>query len=143
MHGIVADIWSVAEQAKKEIQARGLDDRCTVVECDFFTEIPAGSDAYLISHILHDWNDAQCQTILNNCHKAIQSGSRLLIVEAVIPAGNEFSIGKLLDLEVFVMGGGRERTQAEFRDLLESCGFQLSQIVPTEESISVIEAVQV
>ncbi len=143
MHGVVADISSVVRQAKKEIQASGLDARCTAVECDFYSEIPAGSDAYLMSHILHDWNDPQCQTILSNCHKAMQPGSRLLIVEAVIPAGNEFSIGKLMDLEVFVMGGGRERTQAEFRNLLESCGFQVSQIVPTEESISVIEAVPV
>jgi ubiquinone/menaquinone biosynthesis C-methylase UbiE len=143
MHGVVADISSVIRQAKKEIQARGLDDRCTAVECDFFDEIPAGSDAYLMSHILHDWDDSQCQTILNNCHKAMQPGSRLLIVEAVIPEGNTFSIGKLLDLEVFVIGGGRERTEAEFRSLLESCGFQLSQVVPTEESICVIETVRV
>jgi ubiquinone/menaquinone biosynthesis C-methylase UbiE len=143
MHGVVADISSVVRQAKTKIQATGLGARCTTVECDFFNAIPAGSDAYLMSHILHDWNDTQCKTILNNCHKAMQSGSRLLIVEAVIPAGNEFSIGKLLDLEVFVMGGGRERTEAEFRNLLESCGFQLSQIIPTAESISVIEAVRI
>ena len=143
MHGVVADIPSVVRQAKTEIQARGLDARCTAVECDFFTEIPAGSDAYLMSHILHDWNYTQCQTILSNCHKAMHPGARLLIVEAVIPAGNEFSIGKLLDLEVFVMGGGCERTETEFRDLLESCGYRLSQIVPTEESICVIEAVRV
>jgi ubiquinone/menaquinone biosynthesis C-methylase UbiE len=142
MHGVVADIASVVRQAKTEIQARGVDARCTCVDCDFFNEIPAGSDAYLMSHILHDWNDIQCQTILGNCHKAMQPGTRLLIVEAVIPAGNEFSIGKLLDLEVFVMGGGRERTEVEFRNLLESCGFQLSQVIPTEESISVLEAVR-
>ena len=67
--------------------------------------------------------------------------SKLLIVETIIPEGNQFSIGKLLDLEVFVMGGGRERTQAEFKGLVEGCGFRLSRIIPTQESISVIECI--
>jgi len=142
MQGLVADIPTVVQAARVEIQARALDKRCKVVECDFFNEIPAGSDAYLMSHILHDWNDEQCQKILNNCHRAMQPGSKLFIVETVIPPGNAFSVGKLLDLEVFVMGGGRERTQAEFERLLEACGFRLSQTVPTEESISLIECIR-
>ena len=90
-----------------------------------------------------DWHDEQCQRILNNCHRAMKPGSKLFIVETLIPPGNEFSIGKLLDLEVFVMGGGRERTQAEFKGLLEAYGFRLSQIVPTEESISLIECIKI
>jgi hypothetical protein len=65
-----------------------------------------------------------------------------LVVEAVIPPGNEFSIAKLLDLEVFLMGGGRERTEGEFRDLFESSGFTLSRVVPTQESIAVIEGIR-
>jgi len=142
MQGVVADLPPVVKDAKKSIQAKGLETRCKVIVCDFFEEVPAGSDAYLLSHIVHDWNDEQCQTILKNCHDAMKPGSKLLVVESVIPPGNEFSIAKLLDLEVFVMGGGRERTKEEFRHLFKSSGFSLSRIVPTEESISVIEGIR-
>lgn len=142
MKGVIADLPSVVKGAKEFIQTQNLETRCKVIDCDFFKEIPAGSDAYLMSHIVHDWNDEQCQTILRNCHTAMKPNSKLLVVEAVIPPGNEFSIAKLLDLEVFVMGGGRERTEAEFQDLFESSGFKLSQIVPTRESISVIEGIR-
>jgi hypothetical protein len=142
MRGIVVDLPSVTKGAKELIQARGLQTRCKVMDCNFFKEIPAGSDAYLMSHILHDWNDEHCQTILKNCHKAMIPGSKLLVLEAVIPPGNEFSISKLLDLEVFVIGGGRERTEGEFKDLLEASGFKLSQTIPTKESISVIEGIR-
>jgi hypothetical protein len=139
LQGVVAELASVVQAAKAEIQARGLDTRCRVVECDFFKEIPAGSDAYLMSHILHDWDDDRCIVILKNCKRAMEPRSKLLIVEDIIPEGNTFSIGKLLDLEVFVMGGGRERTEAEFKRLFEKCGFKLARIFPTQESISVIE----
>ena len=73
----------------------------------------------------------------------MSAGSKLLIVETVIPPGNEFSIAKLLDLEMFVIGSGRERTDSEFRNLFECGGFTLSRIVPTEESISVIEGIRI
>jgi hypothetical protein len=142
MRGVVADLPSVTKGAKELIQTRDLQARCKVMDCDFFKEIPTGSDAYLMSHILHDWNDEHCQTILKNCNKAMIPGSKLLVLEAVIPPGNEFSISKLLDLEVFVIGGGRERTEGEFRDLLEASGFKLSQIILTKESISVIEGIR-
>lgn len=142
MNGVVADLPSVVKRARKEIEARNLGARCKVVECDFFTKIPAGSDAYLLSHVIHDWDDERCRVILKNCHKVMKSSSKLLVVEYVIPRGNEFSIAKLLDIEVFVIGGGRERTESEFRDLLESSGFRLSRIVPTEEGISVVEGIR-
>jgi SAM-dependent methyltransferase len=141
LKGEVAEHPSVVPFARDIIQAGGLDTRCRVIECDFFEEIPAGSDAYLMSHILHDWNDSHCHRILRNCKQAMKPGSKLLIVETIIPEGNTFSIGKLLDLEVFVMGDGRERTEAEFKALFDACGFKLSRIVPTPESISVIECI--
>ncbi len=139
--GTVAETPSVAKIAKEEIQARGSKDRCRVVECDFFEEIPAGSDAYLMSHILHDWSDEKCRLILKNCHRAMKGESKLLVVEMLVPKGNEPHISKLLDLEMFVITGGRERTEAEYRELLESSGFKLSQVIPTKESICIIEAV--
>ncbi len=142
MKGIVADIPSVIQDAKKVIQARGLEIRCQTVTCDFFKEVPAGSDGYLLSHILHDWPDAQCQVILRNCHKAMKPESKLLVVEMIVPPGNEPSIAKLLDLEMLVTTGGCERTEKEFKTLLELSGFEFSRTITTKESISVIEVIR-
>jgi hypothetical protein len=142
MNGIVADIPYVIQKAKKIIRARGLEDRCQAVECDFFKEIPAGSEGYLMSNILHDWTDEQCHIILTNCHRAMITGSKLLVVEMIIPPGNEPSIAKLLDLEMLVTTGGRERTEAEFKTLFESSGFKLSRIIPTKDGVCIIEGIR-
>ncbi|MDM8555642.1 methyltransferase [Desulfococcaceae bacterium HSG7] len=142
MCGVVADIPSVIEEARKIIRSRGLENRCETAECDFFKEIPAGSDAYLMSNILHDWPDERCVTILKNCRMAMKPESKLLIVEMIVPPGNRPSIAKLLDLEMLVTTGGKERTLAEFKILLESSGFKLSRIIDTQESICVIEGVR-
>ena len=141
LKGVVAELPSVVPRAKDMIRARGVENRCDVVECDFYNTIPAGSDAYLLSHILHDWADEPCRQILRNCRKAMKPGSTLLIIEMLVPDGNEPSVAKLLDLEMFVITGGLERTEAEFRELLASTGFRFSRIIPTNESICVIEAV--
>ena len=142
MKGIVADTPSVIQKTEKMIPARGIEDRCQALECDFFKQIPSGSDAYLMSNILHDWSDAQCQIILTNCHRAMKTESRLLVVEMVIPPGNEPSVAKLLDLEMLVITGGRERTEAEFNELFLSSGFRLSRIIPTKESVCIIEGIR-
>ena len=139
MKGIIADTFAVIQETKKMIQARCMENRCQAVECDFFEDIPSGSDAYLMSNILHDWSDEQCRIILTNCRHAMKKESRLLVVEMIIPPGNEFSVVKLLDLEMFVMTGGRERTEVEFKDLFESSGLKLSRIIPTIEDICIIE----
>jgi hypothetical protein len=104
-------------------------------------DIPAGSDAYLMSHILHDWPDEVCRTILGNCRRAMEPGMKLLIVEMVVPPGNEPSVAKLLDMEMLAITGGRERTAAEFEALLASSGYSLSQIIPAGSDLSLIEAV--
>ena len=116
-----------------------LGDRCSFMECDFFEKVPAGSDRYILSNILHDWDDNRCQATISNCCDAMHSESKLLIVELLIPSGNEFSIVKLLDLEVLVMGGGKERTELEFRDLLNNTDLILNRIIPTKENISILE----
>ncbi|MCP3954232.1 MAG: methyltransferase [Desulfobacterales bacterium] len=139
IEGIVADTAPVIQAAQKTICARGLEKRCQVIECDFFKRVPVGSDAYLLSNILHDWSDEQCRIILKNCRRAMKKESRLLVVEMVIPPGNDPSIAKLLDLEMLVTTGGRERTKAEFKRLFESAGFALSRMIPTNESVWVIE----
>ena len=142
LRGVVADLPSVVQTAKDYIRNEGFESRCKAVKCDIFNKIPVGSDAYLVSHILHDWEDEKCLTILGNLYKAMKSGTKLLVVESLIPSGNEFSIAKLLDIEVFVMGGGRERTENEFQDLFESAGFDLSKVMPTDGSVSIIEGIR-
>jgi hypothetical protein len=142
MNGVVADIPYVIQKAKKILRSRGLEDRCQVVECDFFKKIPAGSEVYLLSNILHDWPDEQCQIILTNCHRAMKTKSRLLVVEMIIPPGNEPSVAKLLDIEMLVTTGGRERTEAEFKNLFESTGFELSRIMPTKDGVCLIEGMR-
>lgn len=142
MKGTVADLPAVVQKAGETIRSRGLEDRCETTACDFFKAIPAGSDAYLMSNILHDWPDDRCGAILTNCRRAMKTGSRLLIVEMIVPPGNEPSIAKLLDLEMLVTTGGRERTETEFRDLLESSGFKLSRIIPTNDTVCIIEGIR-
>jgi hypothetical protein len=109
---------------------------------DFFASAPAGADAYLLKHILHDWDDGACRTILRHIRAAMAPGARVLIIEQVIPPGNGPFPGKLLDLNMLVMTeGGRERTPADYAQLLESAGLRLERIVPTASAVSVVEAV--
>ena len=142
MNGIVADKPAVVAEASKLIKTRGIEGRCKAVECDFFESVPSGGDAYILSNVLHDWTDEQCEIILKNCHRSMKSKSKLLAVEMVINPGNEPSVAKLLDLEMFVITGGRERTESEFKDLFFSSGFELSRIIPTRESICIIEGIR-
>jgi len=139
MRGVVLDVPSVIQKAGKMIRNRGIENRCRTLECDFFERIPSGSDAYLMSNILHDWSDEQCRQILINCYKAMKPESKLLVMEMIVPPGNEPSVAKLLDLEMMVITGGRERTEAEYKNLFESSGFKLTRIIPTKESVCIIE----
>jgi hypothetical protein len=138
--GILFDLPHVVDRAKERLSAAGLLDRCEVVGGNFFESVPAGADAYMMRHIIHDWDDEKSLTILRSCHAAMSAESKLLIVESVIPPGNEPFGGKLLDLVMLLIPGGKERTEEEYRALLDKAGFELSQIVPTSTEISVIEA---
>ena len=118
----------------------GLEGRCRVVAGNFFEAVPAGADAYLMRHIIHDWNDEQCRTILRNCRKVVPPSGKLLLIESAIPPGNEPSFAKFLDLTMLVIPGGMERTESEYRELLAGAGFRLERIVPTASVIHVIES---
>src|SRR3970282_280445 len=107
------------------LAARGLSDRLTCVAGDFFEGVPEGGDAYLLASIIHDWYDQAGAAILRSCRKAMTDRARLLLVEMVIPPGDEPFFGKLLDLEMLVCFGGRERTEVEYRELLGASGFEL------------------
>ena len=144
MRGILFDLSHVVAGATALLEGAGVANRCQIVSGDFFASVPEGADAYVLKHIIHDWDDERAAQILLTCHRAMRPGSKVLIVEAVIPSGNKAHFGKLLDLEMLVLTPrGRERTQAEFRDLLKRSGFRLRRVVPSETHMSVVEGVRV
>jgi len=138
--GVLYDLPHVVRDAPALIQARGLTDRVTIEAGSFFESVPGGADAYLLSHIIHDWSEEQCLTILGHCRRAMNPASRLLIIEMVLPPGNTPHPGKLLDLMMLVGPGGRERTEQEYGTLLGKAGLRLTRVVPTESAVSVVEA---
>jgi SAM-dependent methyltransferase len=143
LSGVLYDLPGVVDRATRDIAAAGLSGRCIAVGGDFFESVPGGADAYLLRHVIHDWDDEKAARILRNVRKAIPAGGRLLLVESVIPAGNEPCPAKLLDLTMLAMTGGLERTEDEYRKLLASVGFRLARVVPTRADVSVIEAAAV
>jgi hypothetical protein len=143
LKGSVADLATAREGAGKVIREKGLQERCSVMECDFFASVPAGSDAYLLANVLHDWPDEKAGTILKNCRRAMRGDSILLILEMLVPPGNQPSAAKLLDLEMLVVTGGRERTESEFRQLLAAAGLDLKRILPASPELFLLEALPV
>jgi hypothetical protein len=141
LRGILFDLPHVVRDAPALIDARGLTDRVTIQAGSFFESVPGDGDAYLLSHIVHDWNEDQCLTILGNCRRAMPPDSRLLIIEMVLPAGDTPHPGKMLDLMMLIGSGGQERTEQEYGALLAKAGFRLTRVVPTASPVSVVEAV--
>jgi SAM-dependent methyltransferase len=140
VEGILFDLPAVVERSRTIISGLGLSKRCQIVGGDFFTSVPA-ADAYVLRHIIHDWDDKDAAAILRNCRDAMNPGGRILLVETVIPPLNEPCFGKWLDLMMLIVGG-RERTEEQYRRLFRQAGLTLSRIVPTAHEVSVIEGVQ-
>jgi hypothetical protein len=142
MRGVLFDLDHVIAGAASIIAAAGVSDRVERVSGDFFKAVPAGGDAYIMKNIIHDWDDDRAIAILKNIRAACgdRRDGRVILLEAVIPPGNQPDFGKLIDLEMLLMPGGRERTADEFASLFEHGGFTLARIVPTESPLSVIEA---
>jgi hypothetical protein len=136
----------IVPDAEQRIAACGLADRCRTAFGDFFEGVPAGGDVYFMKHILHDWTDERAIAILRNCRRALDStrnGSRtgkIVLLEFVVPPGNQPHPSKIIDIEMLFFPGGRERMEHEWRELLRAAGFRLSRIVPTQSPFSVIEA---
>jgi hypothetical protein len=137
------DIPSVIGDAAKAGFVDRHQGRLDLVGGDFFAEIPAGGDIYLLKFILHDWGDEDCCRILGNIRREIDPKGRLIVVEIVLPPMNEPHIGPLIDLNMMVMTGGAERTEGEYRDLLAKSGFRLDRVVATRSPFSVFEAAPV
>jgi hypothetical protein len=140
--GILFDMPHVIAQAAPLFEERGVAGRVSLEAGNFFEDVPAGGDAYLLSHIIHDWNDEQCLTILGHCRKRMTPEGRLLLVEMVLPEGDEPHPGKMLDMVMLLLPGGQERTRAQYADLLGRAGLRLDRVVPTASAVSVVEAVR-
>ena len=138
--GILFDMPHVVREAPALIHARGLADRISIEAGSFLEKVPSGGDAYLLSHIIHDWSESQSLAILANCRRAMRSDGRLLIIEMVLPSGDVPFRGARADIGLLVLNGGQERTEKEYQVLLDKSGFQLTRVVPTQTAVSVVEA---
>lgn len=141
--GVLFDRPDVIDRGSDWLYTTGVGDRTQLAKGDFFKTMPVGGDAYLLKRIIHNWGDEQAIAILKNCYQAMGEKGRLLAIEMVIPPGNEFCVGKFMDINMLLhFTGGRERTEAEHGELLKAAGFKITKIVPTESEVSVIEAVK-
>jgi hypothetical protein len=143
MRGILFDLPAVVEGAPSFIKSYGLESRIDVRSGNFFESIPSGADAYLLKHTLHNWSDEDCLRILKNIYAVAEPGTKLLVIDAVIGARNEHDFAKILDIQMLVHFRGKERTQAEWKELLHAAGFELTRVVPTSPFVHVMEAVRI
>jgi hypothetical protein len=144
LRGTLLDMPSVVEGAPALLAREGVADRCEVVGGDMFTAVPAGGNVYLLSHVIHDWEDAPATQVLQACRRAMAPEARLVIVDQVLPERVEpnsaAASGLLLDLTMMVMLAGRERTASEFRALLAAAGLRLERVIPMQIADSLVEA---
>jgi len=138
--GILFDMPHVVRDAPAFLKSRGLANRIKIEPGSFLESVPAGGDAYMLSHIIHDWSEDQCLTILGNCRRVMNPDTRLMIIEMVLPPGNTPHPGKMLDMMMLVGPGGRERTAEEYGELLSKADLRLTRVVPTDSAVSVVEA---
>ena len=142
--GILFDQPQVVEGAGEVLAAEGADGRVEKISGDFFQEIPVEADIYLMKFIIHDWNDEQSETILNNLAKSAKPGAKVLLIETVVEEqDNVPSMSKVMDLNMLVMTGGKERTEKEYAELFEKTGFKLTRVIPTPSPTQIVEAVRI
>lgn len=140
LKGVLFDAPEVIEGARPKVEAAGLADRCETIAGDFFREVPAGGDAYIMKWIIHDWDDRKSNTILRNIRNQISPNGRLIVVDCVVPETNEPHFSKFIDMNMLVMTGGKERTEKEFQELLSAAGFRLLRVIHTGMPTSIVEA---
>lgn len=143
LNGVLFDLPTVLEGGSEMMARHGVSDRVTYSAGNFLEAIPVVADVYVLKHIIHDWYDDTNKTILGNIRSVMPAEAKVLIIDAVIPPGNEPHFAKILDLEMLMSPGGMERTAAEFDQLLTSSGFKTSRIIPTMSPVSIVEAVPV
>jgi hypothetical protein len=143
MHGVLFDLPYSIEVARAYLATQGVAERCTFIAGSFFDEVPARGDTFIIRAVMHNWGDQEAILLLKRCREAMRRGSKLLIVDRVLSGDRqtESAGGMLIDLEMLVVGSGRERTQQEFEVLLESAGLQLARVIPTKSTFSILEVI--
>jgi hypothetical protein len=142
LRGVLADQSHVLERARQRGFLDGeLAARTAMQPCDFFREVPSGCRASLMKNVIHDWDDGRARDILVNCRRAVPANGALLLVERGLSDANRPSAGKLSDLIMLVLTGGKERTAEEYRVLLANGGFRLNKVIPTEGEFAIIEAI--
>ncbi len=141
--GVLMDFPPVVSGAKPLIEAAGLAERCELIAGNCVESVPSGGNAYILMFVVHNWDDERAIKILKNCHQVMAEEGKLLLVEMIMPKGNDPFVGKLVDLESLLLTpGGYERTEAQYRSLLDAAGFKIAQIIPTQSANSIIEAVR-
>jgi hypothetical protein len=141
LRGVLLDQAGVLPDTEAQLRSRGVLDRCELVACDFFESQPATGEAWILSQVLHDWGDASCHRILDRCRERLRPADRLLVVEIVtVPCRPDPQCG-FSDINMLTLfGEARQRTVEEYASLFAECGLELSRILETQSSFSIVEA---
>jgi hypothetical protein len=146
LRGVLFDLPEIVAAAGSPLRQAGVLDRCRLEGGDFFRAVPDDADLYMLSWILHDWPDDQALQILRTCSACIRSGSRVLLIERVLPERAEPTTPEreafLGDVHMLAVLGGRERTERELATLLNESGFSLERVIPTDSPRTILEAVR-
>ena len=142
LRGVLFDLPFVIEGAGELFEKEEVADRVEKISGDFFESVPEGADAYMMKHIIHDWDDDKSIKILQNIRRAMSENGKVLIIEMVVPEGDEPHPAKALDLVMLTVEGGKERTEDEYRQLLAAADLRLTRLVPTRSPYSIVEAVK-
>jgi hypothetical protein len=145
LQGVLFDLPHVVEGAPRLLEAAGVANRCRVIGGDAFAAVPAGYETYLLSRVIHDWDDERAIALLARCHQVMKPRGNVLLVERVRVTGTSPRLLVLeSDVQMLALSeGGRERTDAEYRALLQAGGFEVSRLIPVLTPFYVIEAVRV
>ncbi len=138
--GVLFDQPQTVAGASAALADQGVSDRCEIVGGDFFESVPPGGDTYLLKYVVHDWDDESAVRILSNCRRAMPQDGKVLLVETVVPGPEEPDYAKIADLEMLLLLGSRERTVAEFEQVLSRAGLALTGVVPTSGYLEIVEA---
>jgi precorrin-6B methylase 2 len=145
LRATVFDLPAGLAETEAFLKGQGVNDRCQLVSGNFFESIPPGHDVYMLKQIVHDWSDEKAVEILATCRKAMGDNSRLILVERVLPVRAEESADArsvfMADIQMLVMFGSRERTEAEYGALMQKAGLRLTQVIPTNSVFQLIEGV--
>jgi hypothetical protein len=143
LHGVLFDLPNVVTEASPLLERAGVVDRCQVIAGNAFKDVPAGYETYLLSRVIHDWDDERSIALLSRCHEAMQPGGKVLLVERMILTGTTPHLLVLeSDVQMLVLASGKERTDAEYRALLSAAGFELTSLIPVLPPFYMIEAVR-